>query len=177
MEMYSGTNTTSAWAKMDLADSQKRTYYTSSLLLLMVTIVAFRIVTRPKTNAPIVDPPKFFDITTARQRLEAVNGARSLLQRAYKAFPGKTFRIMAEYAELIVLPAKLANEVRNDDRFGFTEFTRQIVCLGFFFFFFFSIICSLAGTATNTIGTDRERIRHFHPIYLGWTHSSRMIDL
>ncbi|GAB0134067.1 hypothetical protein EsDP_00002452 [Epichloe bromicola] len=125
MDMYSSTNTTSAWANMDFTHFQMRTYYTSSLLLLIVSIVAFRILTRPKTNAPFVDPPKFFDVTTTRQRLEAVKGARSLLQRAYKAFPGKSFRIMAEFAELIVLPAKLANEIRNDDRFDFSEFTRQ----------------------------------------------------
>ncbi|KAG6005681.1 hypothetical protein E4U43_000556 [Claviceps pusilla] len=112
-------------ATKSFVDSPRKTYYSMSLLLLAIGMATFRVMTRPKTNAPSLHPPGFFEFFAVRRRVQAIHGSRSLLEDSYKSFPGKSFRIMTNFAEMIILPYKSANEIRNDERFSFFGFTRR----------------------------------------------------
>lgn len=124
--MNSATNATASWATKSFVDRPRKTYYSMSLLLLAIGMATFRVMTRPKTNAPSLHPPGFFEFFAMRRRVQAIYGSRSLLEDSYKSFPGKSFRIMTNFAEMIILPYKSANEIRNDERFSFFGFTRRV---------------------------------------------------
>ncbi|KAG6009125.1 hypothetical protein E4U21_003194 [Claviceps maximensis] len=118
-------NTTSSWANMDSIDGSRRTYYSTAVLLLAIGMATYHALTRSKTNAPFLNPPRFFEFFATRRRLQAVHGIQSQLEDSYKAFPNKCFRIMTSFAEVIVLPSKYAHEIRNDERFDFRSFANQ----------------------------------------------------
>ncbi|KAG5974945.1 hypothetical protein E4U55_007957 [Claviceps digitariae] len=124
--MNSALNTTFSWANnMGFVDSATRPYYSATVLVLAIGMVTLHALTKKKTNAPFVNPPGFFDFFATRQKLQAVHRAQSLMKDACKAFPGKCFRIMTNFGEVMVLPNKYANELRNDERLDFNGYTNQ----------------------------------------------------
>ncbi|KAG5952386.1 hypothetical protein E4U58_000808 [Claviceps cyperi] len=64
-----------------LVTAQKRAHYSAFLLLLVISIATFRALTKPKTNAPLFDPPGFFEFSATRQKKQALHGGQSLLER------------------------------------------------------------------------------------------------
>ncbi|KAG6214030.1 hypothetical protein E4U50_000723 [Claviceps purpurea] len=97
--------------------TQKGAHYSALLLLLVISIAIFRALTKPKTSAPLFDPPGFFEFSATRRKKQALHGGQSLLERSEKAYPGTCFRIMTDFGEVTMLPLKYVNEVRNDERF------------------------------------------------------------
>ncbi|KAG6258279.1 hypothetical protein E4U49_006422 [Claviceps purpurea] len=97
--------------------TQKGAHYSALLLLLVISIATFRALTKPKTSAPLFDPPGFFEFSATRRKKQALHGGQSLLERSEKAYPGTCFRIMTDFGEVTMLPLKYVNEVRNDERF------------------------------------------------------------
>ncbi|KAK2594258.1 hypothetical protein QQS21_008037 [Conoideocrella luteorostrata] len=127
MDMHSASNITSR-VYPNISDHHMVKYYASSILVLVATtLLAIRVLTKPISNVPLVNPPNFFEVTATRRKLHALTSARSLLSKAYEEFPNKCFRFMAEFAEVVVLPPEFANDIRNDERFDFTGFVRQLI--------------------------------------------------
>ncbi|KAG6023381.1 hypothetical protein E4U40_003997 [Claviceps sp. LM458 group G5] len=79
--------------------AQKGAHYSALLLCLVISIATSRALTKPKTNAPLFDPPGFFEFSATRRKKQALHGAQSLLE------------------QVTMLPLKYVNEVRNDERF------------------------------------------------------------
>ena len=73
---------------------------------------------------PLMNPPRFHDIFGIRAKLSFVFGARRLL--AQGARTGRPFRLLTDLGEMIVLPARYANEIRNDPRLSFSEVIVQV---------------------------------------------------
>ncbi|KAG5948246.1 hypothetical protein E4U59_002047 [Claviceps monticola] len=115
--MESAVNMTFSLADMGVVVTvQKGAHYSALLLLLLTSIATFRALTKPKTNAPLFDPPGFFEFSATRRKKQALHGGQSLLERSEKAYPGTCFRIMTNFGEVTMLPLKHVNEVRNDER-------------------------------------------------------------
>ncbi|KAG6162550.1 hypothetical protein E4U11_002596 [Claviceps purpurea] len=105
--------------------TQKGAHYSALLLLLVISIATFRALTKPKTSAPLFDPPGFFEFSATRRKKQALHGGQSLLERSEKAYPGTCFRIMTDFGEVTMLPLKYVNEsfpenVRGLDAFRST---------------------------------------------------------
>ena len=73
---------------------------------------------------PLMNPPRFYDLGGIRAKLSFVFGARQLL--ALGARTGRPFRLLTDLGEMIVLPARYANEIRNDPRLSFSEVIVQV---------------------------------------------------
>ena len=73
---------------------------------------------------PLMNPPKFYDLGGIRAKLSFVFGARGLLARGQQT--GRPFRLLTDLGEMIVLPARFANEIRNDPRLSFSEVIVQV---------------------------------------------------
>ncbi|KAG6042602.1 hypothetical protein E4U39_005690 [Claviceps sp. Clav50 group G5] len=65
--------------------AQKGAHYSALLLCLVISIATFRALTKPKTNAPLFDPPDFFEFSATRRKKQALHGVQSLLERSEKA--------------------------------------------------------------------------------------------
>lgn len=116
----------SSWLSQDFLNNLTTMCYMTSIVAFVFTILTFQVLTKPKTNAPLVNPSKFFEVGSLRRRLQFVLGAREILSDAWKEFPNKCFRIMTEFDEVVILPAEYANNIRNDTRFSFFEFTKLV---------------------------------------------------
>ena len=76
------------------------------------------------STMPLMNPPRFYDIGGIRAKLSFVFGARQLLAKGART--GGPFRLLTDLGEMIVLPARYANEIRNDPRLSFSEVIVQV---------------------------------------------------
>lgn len=83
--------------------------------------------TSSSSSIPLMNPPKFYDVGGIRAKLSFVFGARQLLARGGQT--GRPFRLLTDLGEMIVLPARFANEIRNDPRLSFSEVIVQVLLL------------------------------------------------
>lgn len=80
------------------------------------------------SNIPLINPRKFYDLGGIRAKLAFVFGARRLLALGVRT--GRPFRLLTDIGEIIVLPARYANEIRNDPRLSFSEVIVQVCRVG-----------------------------------------------
>ena len=78
------------------------------------------------SNFPLINPKKFFDLGGVRAKLTFVFSARHLLALGVRT--GRPFRLLTDLGEMIVLPARYANEIRSDPRLSFSEVIVQVSC-------------------------------------------------
>lgn len=76
------------------------------------------------SDMPLMNPRKFYDLGGIRAKLSFVFGARKLLALGVRT--GRPFRLLTDLGEMIVLPARYANEIRNDPRLSFSEVIVQV---------------------------------------------------
>ena len=76
------------------------------------------------STMPLMNPPRFYDLGGIRAKLSFVFGARQLLALGVRT--GRPFRLLTDLGEMIVLPARYANEIRNDPRLSFSEVIVQV---------------------------------------------------
>lgn len=77
------------------------------------------------SDMPLMNPRKFYDLGGIRAKLSFVFGARKLLALGVRT--GRPFRLLTDLGEMIVLPARYANEIRNDPRLSFSEVIVQVI--------------------------------------------------
>lgn len=77
------------------------------------------------SDMPLMNPRKFYDLGGIRAKLSFVFGARRLLALGVRT--GRPFRLLTDLGEMIVLPARYANEIRNDPRLSFSEVIVQVI--------------------------------------------------
>ena len=98
---------------------------TTLVALLCVFFMSRKATSTKSTNSiPLMNPPKFYDICGIRAKLSFVFGARQLLAKGART--GGPFRLLTDLGEMIVLPARYANEIRNDPRLSFSEVIVQV---------------------------------------------------
>ena len=78
------------------------------------------------SNFPLINPKKFYDLGGIRAKLTFVFSARHLLALGVRT--GRPFRLLTDLGEMIVLPARYANEIRSDPRLSFSEVIVQVSC-------------------------------------------------
>ena len=119
-----------AWQKNGL--STPAAWLGTTLVALLATSV-FLLSSKKTTgsssnnNMPLINPRRFYDLGGIRAKLSFVFGARGLLALGVRT--GRPFRLLTDLGEMIVLPARYANEIRNDPRLSFSEVIVQ-VCRG-----------------------------------------------
>ena len=94
--------------------------------LLALSLFSMSKKTTSISNFPLINPKRFYDLGGIRAKLTFVFSARHLLALGVRT--GKPFRLLTDLGEMIVLPARYANEIRNDPRLSFSEVIVQVSC-------------------------------------------------
>ncbi|TDZ54905.1 Cytochrome P450 monooxygenase TRI1 [Colletotrichum trifolii] len=66
---------------------------------------------------PVINPRQKWELTESAARGRFLVNAREMLRKAMSDFPGRPFRVLCGFGQVIVLPAEKINEIRNDCRF------------------------------------------------------------
>ncbi|TQV90431.1 hypothetical protein V2A60_010422 [Cordyceps javanica] len=90
-----------------------------------VVALLFRVATATK-KLPTLNPKGAFEISDSRVKANFKKEAVRLLRDWFAANPSKPVVLNADMGPLTVLPPTMANEIRNDPRLGFTEFTQEL---------------------------------------------------
>ncbi|TDZ14777.1 Cytochrome P450 monooygenase 1 [Colletotrichum orbiculare MAFF 240422] len=69
---------------------------------------------------PVINPRQKWELTESAARGRFLVNAREMLRRAISDFPGRPFKVLCGFGDVIVLPAEKINEIRNDRRLKFT---------------------------------------------------------
>ena len=98
---------------------------------ILVALLALSLLSMSKkptsiSNFPLVNPKKFYDLGGIRAKLTFIFSARHLLALGVRT--GRPFRLLTDLGEMIVLPARYANEIRSDPRLSFSEVIVQVSC-------------------------------------------------
>lgn len=95
--------------------------------ILLAAIVAILLFSRKTSNLPHANPPSWFTPTTVMQ-LDAVKNGMNVLDDGLKRFAGRPFRMINNNGEMIVLPSRCINSIRNEEGLSFA---RAIMNVGF----------------------------------------------
>nr|AEB26537.1 trichothecene C-8 hydroxylase cytochrome P450 monooxygenase [Fusarium sporotrichioides] len=90
---------------------------------------------RPKPNAPLLNPRRFFEFSDSRAVSEILYSTRQVLEDWFSKYPTKPMRIIADLGQITILPPSMADEIKNDPRLSFikasTESAFHITIPGF----------------------------------------------
>lgn len=71
-------------------------------------------------------PPKPYDLTYSRSKMQAVAGTEGLMSKARERFGDKPYSIVTLGGPVMVLPVRFADEIRSDARLSFTKSAEQV---------------------------------------------------
>ncbi|KAH6974529.1 cytochrome P450 [Ilyonectria sp. MPI-CAGE-AT-0026] len=77
----------------------------------------------PRSNVPLTNPKKGLEFSRQRAKKDFVSHANRLVGDWFKTNPNKPMRLIADVEEVTVLPPSLAQEIRNDKRLSFNQWT------------------------------------------------------
>lgn len=116
----------SGWTKTSLPSSLGLYSAAVAVLLGLVVAYAMHIGDHVKRMPPFINPPKAYDLTYYRSKMQAVTGTEGLMSEALDKFGDKPYSIVTLGGPVMVLPAKFADEIRNDPRLSFTKSAEQV---------------------------------------------------
>lgn len=99
--------------------------YLVTAFLLAVVVYSLQGPRFPK-NIKHLNPKGPLEFSDTRPKKEFVYGSRQMLANWFKANPNKPCRVISDFGEAIVLPPRMANEIKNDDRLSFTRWTYKV---------------------------------------------------
>lgn len=85
----------------------------------------------PRSNIPLANPKKGIYLSGQRAKKEFVSQANKLVCEWFKTNPNKPIRLIGDVKEVTVLPPSLAQEIRNDKRLSFNQWTFKVPSTSF----------------------------------------------
>lgn len=86
--------------------------------------------TKDKDNTrqfPLLNPKRFWEFTPKRVQMEYHMNSTTMILEGVKKYAGEPFRLWTlEYGQVLVLPPRYANEIKNDVRFSFAQLTTKV---------------------------------------------------
>ncbi|ROW00374.1 hypothetical protein VMCG_07263 [Cytospora schulzeri] len=99
--------------------------YAVTAILILVVIVSVHVHSSSNNGhkkVPVLNPKGPFELTTARTRHEYDMNSWDMMYQGMRKYPDQPFRILSgELQDIMVLPPRYANEIKNDDRFSFAS--------------------------------------------------------
>lgn len=110
-------------AIIDSLPSAPLPYAFTVLLFLVVVLSIHHSTSRGRDNShelPLLNPKHLWEFSSKRAKLEYHMNSTAMIFDGMKKYAGKPFRLLSlEYGEVVVLPPRYANEIKNDRRFNF----------------------------------------------------------
>jgi hypothetical protein len=79
-----------------------------------------------KSRLPLLNPKKRFELLETGAKSVFLTQSRGILEAWFRSHPDKAARVIGDAGEVIVLPPRLANEIRNDPRLSFAAWVRKV---------------------------------------------------
>jgi hypothetical protein len=95
---------------------------------LVVVLVTFY--WRVSSNVPLLNAKGFFEFSDKRAKTAFIGNARQMLHDWFEKNPNKPVSVYSDTGTVIVLPGRMANEIRNDKRFHLRQHVER-VCKSF----------------------------------------------
>lgn len=113
------------WTKMSPLGSFAL-YFAAVSALLGLAAYVIRIGDHVRRMPPFINPPKPYDLTYSRSKMQAVAGTEGLMSKARERFGDKPYSIVTLGGPVMVLPVRFADEIRSDARLSFTKSAEQV---------------------------------------------------
>lgn len=81
----------------------------------------------PRSNVALANPKKGLGFSRQRAKKTFVSHANRLVGDWFKTNPNQPMRLIADVEEITVLPPSLAQEIRNDKRLSFNQWTYKVL--------------------------------------------------
>lgn len=81
---------------------------------------------RHKTDAPLLNARETFEISNKRPLGKFFTNTRGLHWDWFTAHPNKPARIISDAGKMTILPPSMANEIRNNPHFSFSQFSYDV---------------------------------------------------
>lgn len=101
-----------------------------AILLLAAVISIHHSTTRGKDNThrfPLANPKRPWEFSPKRAQMEFQMNSTTMIDEAVKKYAGQPFRLWTlEYGQVLVLPERYVNEIKNDARFNFCKLIAKV---------------------------------------------------
>lgn len=103
-------------------DLDSLTTSTTTAIIFAAAIVTFALlfVNKDNSDIPHINPPGRFSLT-AFSRIEAAKNGMQFFDQAKKRFHDIPFRMISNTGEVLILPPRFANTIRNEDGLSFSK--------------------------------------------------------
>lgn len=86
-----------------------------------VIIARFLMSSKVAAKFPLINPSNGFEFVGLQRRTHFNENSEELIRRGRAEHPGKPFNLMSDGGEITLLPARLANDIRNNANLDFME--------------------------------------------------------
>lgn len=113
---------TETWSRYDAIEKSL-----PFVIAVALVLIIHRASQAPRSDVPLANPKKGPEFSRQRAKKDFVSHANRLVGDWFKTNPNKPMRLIADLEEITVLPPSLAQEIRNDKRLSFNQWTYKVL--------------------------------------------------
>ncbi|KAH8663815.1 cytochrome P450 [Ilyonectria robusta] len=115
---------TETWSRYDAIEKSL-----PFVIAVALVLIIHRASQAPRSDVPLANPKKRPEFSRQRAKKDFVSHANRLVGDWFKTNPNKPMRLIADVEEITVLPPSLAQEIRNDKRLSFNQWTYKVLSI------------------------------------------------
>lgn len=96
------------------------------LVTFVFIVLVYSLSSKPKSNAPLLNPRETFEFSDQRAKGVFYQDCRALLRNWFDSHPSEPAQLITDYGHVTVLPPSMANEIRNDPKLSFADFSADV---------------------------------------------------
>ncbi|KAH8751640.1 cytochrome P450 [Diaporthe sp. PMI_573] len=95
------------------------------LATFVLVVLVYSLGSKPKSDAPLLNPRRPFELTSERAKGIYYRECRSLLQNWFFSHPTEPAQLITDCGNMIVLPPSMANDIRSHAQLSFADFSAE----------------------------------------------------
>lgn len=113
----------SAWVDSSILSLEPKQLFPIGLAIILGAVFFIGLIppTKGSKKFPLINPPSTFDFGSWDAKKRFALSSTQILEQGRTQYKDQLFRVMADAGEIIAIPSKYVNEVRNDKNLGFME--------------------------------------------------------
>ena len=96
------------------------------IALIAAAVAIYSRIPSVSKDVPFINPKGSFAASESKVKTEFMQDGARLLREWFAKKPNRPVRVHSEVGDLLVLPANMANEIRNDPRLDFAQSTEEV---------------------------------------------------
>lgn len=95
-------------------------------IVTLLAVIFYAASHKSESSIPLLNPKKPFELSDRRVKDDFVAKARDMVRCWFQTNPSKAMRMIGDAGEVTVLPPEMAQEIRNDKRLSFAQWTFRV---------------------------------------------------